>query len=89
MKSAQVVIINKLGLHARAAAKLVQLSHQFDSEITLGKDGEEANAKSIMDLLMLSGSKDSVLTLMAEGRDEDMAVEEIGRLITDKFGEGE
>jgi len=89
MKTARVVITNKLGLHARAAAKLVQLSHQFDSTIRLKKGSEEADARSIMDILMLSGVKDSVLTLSVEGSDEDSALEEIRRLIDGKFGEDE
>ncbi len=89
MKTARVVITNKLGLHARAAAKLVQLTHQFDSIIKLRKGAEEADAKSIMDILMLSGGKDSVLTVSAEGSDEEWALEEVQRLINEKFGEEE
>lgn len=89
MKTARVVIVNKRGLHARAAAKLVQLSHQFDSSIRLKKDEEEADARSIMDLLMLSGGKDSVLTVSVDGRDEEAALEEIRALIREKFGEDE
>ena len=89
MKTAQVKIVNKRGMHARAAAKLVQLSHQFDSSILLIKDGEEADARSITDILMLSGTQDTVLTLTVEGSDEEMAMAEVQRLINDKFGEEE
>lgn len=89
MKSEQITIINKLGLHARAAAKLVQLSNQFHAKVTLEKDGEEADGKSIMDLLMLAGTKDSVITLTVDGDDEDSAFQEICSLIGDKFGEDE
>ncbi len=89
MKTTQVVIVNKLGLHARAAAKLVQLSSQFSSSIRLEKDGEQADAKSIMEVLMLAGSKDSRLRIRAEGSDEAEAVEEIRRLIDNKFEEEE
>jgi len=89
MKTARVVITNKLGLHARAAAKLVQLTHQFDSTITVRKDEEEADAKSMLDLLMLSGGKDSILTVSANGQDEEAALEEVQKLITEKFGEEE
>lgn len=89
MKSAQVVIINKLGLHARAAAKLVQLSCQFSSEIRLEKDGEEADAKSIMDVLMLAGTKDSEVRIVADGSDEEEALTEIQRLFADRFEEEE
>lgn len=89
MKTAQVKIINKKGMHARAAAKLVQLAHQFDSSIRLAKEGEVADAKSITDILMLSGAQDSILTISVEGSDEDLALAEVQRLINDKFGEEE
>ena len=89
MKTTQVVIVNKLGLHARAAAKLVQLSSQFRSSIHLEKDGEQADAKSIMEVLMLAGTKDSRLRIRAEGSDEAEALEEIARLIDNKFEEEE
>ena len=89
MKTAKVKITNKRGMHARAAAKLVQLSHQFDSSIRLSKEGEEADAKSITDILMLAGAQDTELMLSAEGSDEEAALEEIEQLIRDKFGEEE
>ncbi len=89
MKSTQVVIVNKLGLHARAAAKLVQLSNQFDARISLEKEGESADAKSIMEVLMLAGTQDTELTITAEGTDEEVALVEIERLIADKFEEEE
>jgi phosphocarrier protein len=89
MKLEQIVITNRLGLHARAAAKLVQLSNQFSAEIRLEKDGQTADAKSIMDVLMLTGTKDSALTVRADGKDEEAALQEVIRLFQDKFGEGE
>ncbi len=89
MKSDRITIINKLGLHARAAAKLVQLSNQFHAAVRLEKDGEEADGKSIMDVLMLAGTKDSVITITVDGNDEDAALLEIRSLINDKFGEDE
>lgn len=89
MKSREVVITNKLGLHARAAAKLVQLSNQFSSELSLEKDEQLADAKSIMEVLMLTGTQHSRLTVRAEGRDEETALSEVVQLIEDKFGEGE
>ena len=89
MKVENVVISNRLGLHARAAAKLVQLSNQFSADITLEKDGQTADAKSIMDVLMLTGTKDSQLKVSATGKDETVALDEVVRLIEDKFGEGE
>lgn len=89
MKTAQIVITNKLGLHARAAAKLVQLSNQFSATISLEKEGEQADAKSIMEVLMLAGTQDTRLKIIAEGSDEEEAVEEISRLIGNKFEEDE
>lgn len=87
MRHVQVVVPNRLGLHARAAAKLVQLSNQFSSRITLEKEGERADAKSIMEVLMLAAAKDSLLTVTADGQDEAVALDEVLRLINDKFGE--
>jgi phosphocarrier protein len=89
MKTVNITIINKLGLHARAAAKLVQLSSQFSSSISLRKEDEEANAKSIMEVLMLAGSKNTRLKIVADGSDEEVAVAEISRLIKNKFEEEE
>ena len=89
MISEQITIINKLGLHARAAAKLVQLSNQFHAKVLLEKNGEEADGKSIMDVLMLAGTKGSVITISADGQDEDTALKEICILIENKFGEEE
>ncbi|MEE8436064.1 MAG: HPr family phosphocarrier protein [bacterium] len=89
MVSALITIINKLGLHARAAAKLVQLSNQFSSNISLEKDGEDANAKNIMEVLMLASAKDTQLRIVAEGQDEMQALEEISALINNKFEEEE
>lgn len=84
-----MLIVNKLGLHARAAAKLVQLSNQFAAEISLEKDGEQADAKSIMEVLMLAGTKDSELMVRAEGKDEIQALDEISRLFAERFDEEE
>ena len=89
MKTTQVVISNKLGLHARAAAKLVQLSNQFHSQIVLHKEDERADAKSIMEVLMLAGTKDTRLEIVADGSDEEVALEEVRRLIDNKFEEDE
>jgi phosphocarrier protein len=86
-KSVEMVIPNRLGLHARAAAKLVQLANQFSARITVEKEGELADAKSIMEVLMLAAAKDSRIVVTAEGKDEDVALEEIRRLIENKFGE--
>lgn len=80
---------NKLGLHARAATKLVQLASQFPCEITLHRDGQTANAKSVMGVLLLCGSQGTLLDVAAEGDRAADAVRKIGELIHDRFGEEE
>jgi phosphocarrier protein HPr len=83
-----LMIQNELGLHARAATKLVQTASKFPCEITVTKDGHEVNGKSIMGVLMLVASKGTVVTLKAKGDRAADAVEAIAALINDKFGEG-
>jgi phosphocarrier protein HPr len=83
------IIKNKLGLHARAANLVVQLASNFVSIITVDKDGIEANAKSIMGLLLLAAGQGSQIVVRAQGRDAKEAIEEIGKLIEGKFGEKE
>jgi phosphocarrier protein len=85
----QVVISNKLGLHARAAAKLVHTASAFESEIYIGTDHEEVNAKSILGILTLAATKGTSLTVRVEGDDEQAAVEAILALFEEKFGEGQ
>jgi len=80
-------ILNRLGLHARAAAKLVRLANGFASEIRVGKDGMEVNGKSIMGVLMLAAPKDAKILIRAIGPDAEEAVAAIGELIAGKFGE--
>lgn len=80
---------NKLGLHARAATKLVQLASRYPCEIVVSRAGQSANAKSVMGVLLLCGSKGSLLDVEATGELAREAVTEIGRLIDDRFGEGE
>jgi phosphocarrier protein len=80
---------NKLGLHARAATKLVQLASRFPCEIVISRAGQTANAKSVMGVLLLCGSKGTKLSLEAQGDDADRAIDELGRLIDDRFGEEE
>lgn len=80
-------IVNVLGLHARAASKLTQLAARYRAEITLEKDGQSANAKSIMGVLLLCGSCGSYVDVRARGEDADDAVAAIGRLIAERFGE--
>ncbi|MDD3119271.1 MAG: HPr family phosphocarrier protein [Victivallales bacterium] len=86
---ATVEIKNSLGLHARPAALFVQLASEFTSEITVEKDGESVNGKSLMGLLMLSAGCGTMLKLIAEGNDCDRAIASIADLINDKFQEEE
>ncbi|MCX8116544.1 MAG: HPr family phosphocarrier protein [Desulfobacterota bacterium] len=81
------VIRNKLGLHARAAALFVKTANRFVSEVSLEKDGHTVNGKSIMGILMLAATKGSRITLKAEGKDEVEAIETLGKLFENKFGE--
>jgi phosphocarrier protein len=83
------VVRNRLGLHARAAAKLVSLASKFPCEILLSRDGQDANAKSVMGVLLLCGAQGTSLDIEASGEGADEAVRAIGALIDDKFGEGE
>jgi phosphocarrier protein len=83
------IIKNKLGLHARAANMVVQVASNFKAAITMDKDGIEANAKSIMGLLLLAAGQGSQIVVRAQGRDAKEAVEELGKLIEGKFGEKE
>ena len=80
-------VLNRLGLHARAAAQLVRLANGFASEIRIGKDGIEVNGKSIMGVLMLAAPKDAKIMIRAIGPDAEEAVAAIGELIAGKFGE--
>lgn len=89
MPSVEAIIVNKLGLHARASAKLTQLASNFQSDIHLSRDGRRVNAKSIMGVMMLAAGMGSSVSIEAEGTDADAALAAIGALIADKFGEGE
>ena len=80
-------ILNRLGLHARAAAQLVRLANGFASEVHVVKDGMEVNGKSIMGVLMLAAPKDTKILIRATGPDAEGAVAAIGELIARKFGE--
>jgi phosphocarrier protein len=83
----EFTIVNKLGLHARAAAVLVQLAGEFKSEIRITRDDLTINCKSIMGVLMLAAAQNSVITVEVEGEDEAEAMAALGRLIEDGFGE--
>lgn len=81
------IIVNRLGLHARAAAQLVKTANQFSSEVIVVKEGEEVNGKSIMGILMLAAAQGSEIKVQVTGDDADSAIEAIGKLIEDGFGE--
>ncbi len=87
MEKKRFIIKNRLGLHARAAAVLVQTASCYDSEITVTKDGEEVNGKSIMGILMLAAAQGSEIEVVAQGEDAIEALAAIGKLINDGFGE--
>lgn len=86
-ENAQFKIVNRLGLHARAAAQLVQTANRFLSDVTIQKDGSEVNGKSIMGLLMLAAPQGSTITISVSGEDAEEAMKVIGALINDGFGE--
>jgi len=81
--------VNKLGLHARAAAKLTQVASGFAAEVWLSRNGRRVNAKSIMGVMMLAAGKGSRITIDAEGADAGEALAAVTRLIADRFGEQE
>jgi phosphocarrier protein HPr len=82
-----VTIVNRLGLHARAAAKLVTLASKFEADVRVRKDQREVSGKSIMGVMMLAAGLGSQITLIAEGEDERQALEELEALIANRFGE--
>jgi phosphocarrier protein HPr len=84
----EVRIRNKLGMHARAAVKFVQMANQYRCEVKVVKDGNEANGKSIMGLLTLVAAMGSTMTIVCEGDDAARAVAALGVLVDEGFGEG-
>lgn len=84
-----ITIINKLGLHARAAAKLVATASEYESTVQISRKGKQVDAKSIMPVMMLAASQGSEVELIAEGKDEAEAVDALAALIDNYFGEGE
>jgi phosphocarrier protein HPr len=89
MAQIEAEIVNKLGLHARASAKLTQTAGQFSAEVWLSRSGRRVNAKSIMGVMMLAAGKGAKVVIEAEGADADAALAAVVQLIADKFGEGE
>ncbi len=80
-------ILNKLGIHARPAAQFVKIANRYQAEIFVEKDGEEIDGKSIMGLMMLAAGHGSIITVTAEGPDEDAAIQALAELINIKFEE--
>lgn len=87
MQSNEFLIVNKLGLHARASALFVKTASQFKADIKLKKESVEVNGKSIMGIMMLAAAKGTTVTLSIEGEDEELAMQTIGELINNGFGE--
>jgi len=89
MIKSSLTISNKLGLHARASAKLTKLAGSFESDIFMSRNGRRVNAKSIMGVMMLAAGLGSEVELEATGTDEQIAIQALTSLINDKFGEGQ
>ena len=89
MQQREVEIVNKLGLHARASAKLTQLAAKFQSDVHIARNGRKVNAKSIMGVMMLAAGKGAKVTIEVDGPDEGDAMDAIVGLIGDYFGEGQ
>ena len=89
MRCQKITIVNKLGMHARASAKFVSLASGFSADVTLKRNGQQINGKSIMGIMMLAAAKGAEIELCAEGKDEKQALESLAELINNRFGEGE
>ena len=89
MPTREVTISNKLGLHARAAAKLVNIANGYSAEVTLEKQGQKINGKSIMGVMMLAASQGTTIRITVSGEEEEEALRSLIELIDDKFGEAE
>lgn len=89
MQEKEVTIVNKLGLHARAAAKLVNVATKYSSQIEIEKDGQRVNGKSIMGVMMLAASQGSNILLLADGDDATESLDDMAQLINNYFDEDE
>ena len=89
MRCQTITVLNRLGLHARAAAKFVSLASEFESETTLTRDGKQVNGKSIMGIMMLAAGRHVVLELRIDGADEEQAIAKLSALVIERFGEDE
>ena len=87
MQERNVTIVNKLGLHARAAAKLVTMASGYASDVDIAKEDQSVNGKSIMGVMMLAASKGTNLLIRTNGDDEQEAADQLEKLVADKFGE--
>jgi phosphocarrier protein HPr len=89
MLQREVEIINKLGLHARASAKLTQVAGGFEADVWLSRNGRRVNAKSIMGVMMLAAAKGTTVVVETDGPDEQQAMQAIEKLVANRFDEGE
>ena len=89
MQTKSITIINKLGLHARAAARFVQVASSFESDVNISHNGRKVNGKSIMGIMMLASAKGSEIQITTTGSDEVAALSELEQLMLDRFGEEE
>ncbi|MDR2033010.1 MAG: HPr family phosphocarrier protein [Azoarcus sp.] len=89
MPRTEIAIVNKLGLHARASARLAQLAGDFAAEVWLERNGRRVNAKSIMGLMMLAAAQGTTIAIETVGDDADRALERIAELVANRFGEDE
>lgn len=89
MPTRELSIVNKLGLHARAASKFVTVASQYNARVTVVKDGREVSGKSIMGVMMLAAARGSTIEVTAEGDDADAALAAIDALVADRFGEAQ
>ncbi|GAB3679891.1 HPr family phosphocarrier protein [Salinisphaera aquimarina] len=89
MPTREFAIVNKLGLHARAASKFVTVASQHEADIKVSKDGREVSGKSIMGVMMLAAARGSRIDVSAEGEDAEAALNALEELVRDRFGEGQ
>lgn len=87
MAERTVTIVNRLGLHARAAAKLVTEANRYVADVRVRKDGREVSGKSIMGIMMLAAAKGTQITIVAEGEDAEAALQSLAELVAERFGE--
>lgn len=89
MRKTKTIVVNKLGLHARAAARLVQTASEYDCSVQVCANGKQADGKSIMEIMMLAAGKDNEIEICASGLDEAQAINRLLELVASRFGEEE